>query len=242
MKLSVIILPGWGLARDKFVPLCTTLKTYGYRVYNPELPGFGKSAIPKLPLSLGDYALFLKRYINVHAIKNPVLVGHSFGGRVALKYLSDNPHGAMACILSGTPGFFTTSRLKMIKRTVIIAIAKMGNVFFKLAGSDGTKKAVRQWYYYMVGIRDFYKAKGPMKDTFRLVVKEDMLPLMKKVEIPTLLIWGEHDRLVPVSIARKMVKTIRKAGLVVIPKADHAVPMKEPAKFARVIHAFLSSV
>ena len=85
-KQPVIILHGWGLSSIKFQLLAELFDRKKYRVFVPDLPGFGNSAMPAKALELKDYADFLHGFMNANHIEKPILIGHSFGGRVALKY------------------------------------------------------------------------------------------------------------------------------------------------------------
>ena len=58
-KAPLVILHGWGLSAERFAPLAAEFERLGYKTYAPDLPGFGKSQIPKNPLTLSDYASFL---------------------------------------------------------------------------------------------------------------------------------------------------------------------------------------
>ena len=128
-KNPIVILHGWGLRARTFDPLARELKKRGYRVFVPDFPGFGQTAMPLTPLCLGDYAVFLRDYLNKNNIQMPILIGHSFGGRVSLKYQLLNPKSVRAIILTGTPGFTPIDRKKLI---LFIVLAKIGKAFFSL--------------------------------------------------------------------------------------------------------------
>ncbi len=236
MKSPVVILHGWGLSGKIFFPLAEALKKQGYRVYAPDLPGFGTSKIPDRPLTLSDYALFLDEYLKKNHIVQPIFIGHSFGGRVSLKYNQLYPKSVRALILSGTPGFTPIPKKKLI---LFITLAKIGGFLFSLPPLNFFQDAVRRWYYYVVGAREFFRAEGAMRETFKRIVREDLVKAMEAVNIPTLLLWGEYDIIVPFSIAERMHRLIAGSDLIVIPEADHGVPFKQPEVFASYVKRFL---
>lgn len=238
-RSSVVILHGWGLSGKTFSPLAETLKKQGNLVYAPDLPGFGESGMPERPLTLSDYALFLDEYLKKNHIAQPIFIGHSFGGRVSLTYNQLHPKSVRALILSGTPGFTSIPKKKLI---LFITLAKIGGFLFSIPPLNFFQDAVRRWYYYVVGAREFFRAEGAMRETFKRIVREDLVKAMEAVDIPTLLLWGEYDIIVPVSIAERMHRMITGSELIVIPEADHGVPFKQPEVFASYVKRFIDKL
>lgn len=234
----LVILHGWGLSGAIFDPLSDALRKKNYSVYAPDLPGFGKSKPPDHPLQLNDYAIFLNQYLKEHHIVQPILIGHSFGGRLSLKYNEMYPKAVRALILSGTPGFTPIPKKKLL---LFITLAKIGGFLFRIPPMSYVHDAVRKWYYYVVGAREFFRAEGTMRETFKHIVQENLVTAMEKVEIPTLLLWGEYDIIVPVSIAERMHQVIADSELIVVPEADHGVPFKQPEIFTTYVDRFLKS-
>lgn len=232
MDYPIVILHGWGLSKDRYDGLCTELQKKRFRVYSFDFPGFGAAKIPNAPLVLADYAAFLDGYLNKNNLKNPILIGHSFGGRVALKYQFMHPDRVHALILTGTPGFTPVAKKKLM---VLIAAAKIGKIFLNVP-------FIRDWFYYVAGARDYYRARGPMKQTFKNIVQESLVDYMRAVRIPTVLVWGENDMITPIWVARKMTGVIRNSKLIIIPESDHGVSYKKPGIFVAHIYDFLLSL
>ena len=239
MKYPIVILHGWGLSEKRFAPLTTALQKSGYQVHSFDFPGFGESLIPKDPMTLVDYTAFLADYLSKHKIQKPILLGHSFGGRVALKFQEVYPGRTKALVLTGTPGFTPTPRRRLM---FFIALAKVGKFIFSLPGISYIQDSVRRWYYYLVGAREFYRAEGSMRATFKNIVAEPLEKPMKAVRVPTLLVWGALDQITPVWIAKKMHEVIVGSQLIIIPEANHGVPYREPALFIKTIRPFIDAV
>lgn len=208
-------------------------------MWAPDLPGFGLAQIPHHPLNLGDYVNFLYQYLQKNKLSQPILVGHSFGGRVCLKFQEMYPNYVRALILSGTPGFTPVAKRKIF---IAVTLAKLGKIFFSLPLIRRFEEKVRLWYYYVVGARDYYRAEGVMRETFKKIVLESLVSSMKAVRAPTLLLWGEEDIIVPVKVAQKMQAVITHARLNVVPGADHGLPYKQPVKFAAYVNQFVNSL
>ncbi len=203
-------------------------------MWAPDFPGFGVQKLPKKPYQLLDYALFLQQYIIKHEIHSPGLIGHSFGGRVALKYDSLFPKSTSWIVLSGTPGF----RSSTFKARIAIVIAKLGKIFFTVPLISTFKNSITESYYAFVSSREYSRAEGTMKETFKQIVSESLLPYMKSLSVPCLLLWGERDRMVPIRIAFKMHEIIPGSTLSIIPSTDHSVPYVNPEEFVRRMMEF----
>lgn len=238
-KQDVIVLHGWGLSAQRFSPLTRDLQRRGFRVFVPDLPGFGAAKMPTHPLTLGDYAAFLDVYLRRHNLDHPILIGHSFGGRVALKFQNMYPNTARALILSGTPGFTPVPKQQLM---LFIALAKVGKAFFLLPPFSFFADRVRRWYYYLVGAKEFYRAQGAMRETFKNVVGEKLVSAMQAVKAPCLLLWGKNDMIVPLAIAQQMQTVMAQAKLEVVMDADHGLPYKNPRVFANYCESFLRSL
>lgn len=233
---DMIILHGWNLSGSRFSALADTFRKKGYRVFTPDLPGFGQEAAPKRPWHVVDYAEFVRGYIDRNKIKSPVIIGHSFGGRVALKYIQIYPDDVKALVLSGTPGLSPIPKKKLL---LFLVIAKIGGLIFSIPPLSLLSDWARRWLYYVAGAREFIRAEGSMRETFKHIVSDNLVSAMQSVRVPCLLLWGEYDVIVPVSIARNMQDIMTQSTLKVIPEVDHGVPFKEPEIFAGYVEQFL---
>lgn len=236
-KPTIVILHGWGLSARVFQPLVSELKKLAYPCLVPDLPGFGSEPAPVYPWRLRDYVRFVDDYFKKQSVKRAIFVGHSFGGRISLKFSQLHPDKVLALVLTGTPGFTPIPRKKLI---LFVTLAKIGNIIFSLPPLNLVKDSVRRWYYYVVGARDFFRAEGVMRDIFKTIVAEELVSSMQTIKVPTLLIWGEYDIIVPSAIAQQMHEVIPHAQLVILPEADHGVPFKQPEAFAGYVNRFIN--
>jgi pimeloyl-ACP methyl ester carboxylesterase len=235
---DVVILHGWNLSGERFAPLAVALRQQGYRVFAPDFPGFGTAPPPDKPWHVVDYAEFLKDYLAAERIHEPFLIGHSFGGRVALKFAHLYPEDVHAIVLTGTPGFSPVPTKKLI---VFMVLSKVGGMLFALPVLNLVADRARRFLYYIAGAREFLRAEGVMRQTFKNIVRDELTNVMSRASVPCLLVWGEFDTIVPLPIARRMQEAIPNAILKVIPEADHGVPFKDPALFLSYIKDFLST-
>lgn len=230
--MSVLILHGWGLSSKVYKNLVLELKKHDQTVYVPDLPGFGKEKIPEKPYSLDDYVVFLLQYIKINRLKSLIIIGHSFGGRVAIKLAANYPQLIDRLILTGVPGFRAGSCLKIFTFNILAKLGKLVVVIFRVSKLG---YYMRKILYRLARTTDYYKAKGAMRETFKKIVGEDLVSSMRRIQCLTLLLWGKEDKIIPVWMAEKMVKEIKGAKLIIVPGAGHDLPYKEPRLFANKI-------
>ncbi len=233
---EIIILHGWRLYSSKYGLLVKFLEAKNNKVYVPDLPGFGKNSKVNRSYQLDDYVSFLSLYIRQHKIKNPIIIGHSFGGRVALKYCAKYPKYASYLILTGVPGFIPVNRYKVY---FFYIISKIGGVVFSMPVLRKIQSIVRKLLYRMAGASDYMHTDGYMRDTFKSVIREDLLLPMKNLKIPTILVWGGRDAIVPLSVAVQMNKTISTSKLVVVKNASHKLPYESPNDFLDKLPSYI---
>ena len=86
----VILMHGWGCEFSTVRSIAAILES-GMRVYNMDLPGHGKSPEPTTVWGVYDYARLIGEFIDTLQLKDPVLIGHSFGGRISIVLASERP-------------------------------------------------------------------------------------------------------------------------------------------------------
>lgn len=217
---SILILPGWNTPAEKYTHLADAFRKLKYRVLVPDFPGFAGTNIPQKPLFLDNYVEYIHTFVRRHSLINLVLIGHSFGGRVGLKYSNKYPKSVRALILSGTPGYSTVPSYKLF---LFIFGAKIGKLFFRLPFLSVFQTKIRSIYYFFVGARDFNNVEGVMRQTFKNIIIENLYTYMKNLTVPCLLLWGETDQLVPKHIALRMHATIPHSRLIIMPRTNHAI-------------------
>lgn len=237
-KYPVIILPGWLLGSDRFKPTQVAFEKKGFKTYVIDFPGFEQGEKLFRPWTLSDYVLFLEKYLIDKGISKAIFVGHSFGGRVALKLLSQKPKLVKALILTGTPGYRSSGTTRLF---LLAFLAKVGKELLTFLPFSLFQDVARKLFYIIIGAKDMRHVQGFMKQTFINIVEEDLTEYMKKLTVPTLLLWGSDDGLVSVSIAQKMQATIKHAKLTIIPDAKHNLIYKQPEKFVTEAESFLDT-
>lgn len=220
----LVFLHGWGSQAAHF---SKTLEKC-HNVVAFDLPGFGGSQMPGTAWSIGDYARFLRHFLEKLHIDHPVLVGHSFGGNIAIKYCAEYGD-AEKLILIGSAGI----RRKTLKKLLYFILAKILKVVSFLPGFSRMREGIRKSFYTAIGSEDYIQA-GALTDIYRKNIGEDLQKDMEKIKIPTTLIWGENDDAMPLSDGKLTQKRIKGSQMFVIPGAGHYVFLDKEKEFEEI--------
>ena len=204
---DIILLHGWGQNIEMMKPLGDYFCDR-FRITILDLPGFGESDEPKNTWTIDDYELMLEDFIKELKIKKPIVIGHSFGGRLAIRYSARNPIEKL--VLFGSPCIRIQEALPLKVR--ILKSMK------KLPGMDKIGEYMKQY----IGSRDYKAASPVMRQTLVEVVNEDLSHYAKEIEEPTLLIWGQNDTEAPVAEAKELEKIMIDAALIILPGTHYA--------------------
>jgi len=227
---TVVFLHGWQSSVKVWVKILEKLGHNQVRLIALDMPGFGQSPIPKLAWGVGDYAELVKNFATKLELKNIVLVGHSFGGRVAIKLVSKEPKLIKKLVLVDAAGF----RNEKIQTKLKILAAKTAKPLFALP----ILKRLKETALIAMGAKDYVEA-GPMRQIFMKTINEDLTDFMHEITIPTLLIWGEKDEETPLAYGEIMNRLIPDSKLVVLAGAGHFSFLDEPDHFVKLIHGLL---
>ena len=231
---NIVLLHGWGGSMESLQGLQDELaKTGAYRVYNIELPGFGESNIPKGKVfTLDDYVSSIDLFISTNIINKPVLVGHSFGGKIALAYTIRKEDKVRNLVLINSSGLKPKNSFK---RYALLLPTKTFGLLFSLPVLNKIKSPIRAVYYKLiVRERDYLRSKE-LQETLKNVLKINLDVRIDKINVDTLLIWGEKDSYTPLWMGERLSKLLPNARLEVIQGAKHNLPLVNPQIVASMI-------
>ena len=232
---DVVLLHGWGSALDTFDAIVSVLEK-NFTVYKLDFPGFGKSEPPKSVWGVNEYTSFIEKFIQLNNILNPIIIGHSFGGRVALLYASRNE--VKKLILFNSAGIRPKRPLTYYVKIYAYKLYK--RLLPVLIGKARANEKINQ-YRKRAGSSDYNNAAGIMRSILVKVVNEDLKHVLKTINAPTLLIWGENDTATPVSNAKIMERHIKDCGLVVLKNAGHFSYADKPHDARLIVDNFLTA-
>lgn len=231
---AIILMHGWGCDTTTLASIENIAKET-HRVYNIDFPGFGLSQEPEQVWGVEEYTRMLESFVKVSGISDPILLGHSFGGRVGILYASRNNVDRL--ILVDAAGVKPRRSLKYyIKIYSFKSARKLYSIILGKKRAQIRIDRMRAKY----GSSDYSNSSPMMRAILSRVVNEDLKHVMPRVKAPTLLIWGEDDTATPLSDAKVMERLIQDAGLVSFPGCGHYSFLENPYQFAAVLRSFIN--
>lgn len=221
---QVLALHGWARRGSDFAQ-----SLQGFSSIALDLPGFGATPAPALATGAAGYARALEPVLS--ELPDPVvLVGHSFGGRVAVHLAATRPDRFKGLILTGVP---LLRRVRTTKSPVVFRIARWAGKLGLIPGP--TMERLRDRY----GSADYRAADGVMRQILVIAVNESYEDQLAKLVLPVELLWGADDTEVPVAVAERAAALLSAAGvevkLVLEPGVGHLLPIVAPATLRRAV-------
>ena len=223
-KNTIVLLHGWGQNIEMMKPVGDRFKKNN-RIIIVDLPGFGMSDEPNTIWSLNEYVECIKELLESLEINNPILIGHSFGGKISLLYASK--YKVDKLVLFGSP--FKQEIKKLSLKTKILKFLKKVPIINKLEGF--AKKHI--------GSTDYRKASEVMRKIMVEHVNLDIEEEVKKIKCPTLMVWGTMDQEVPVERAYELEKLIEDAGVVTYEGCSHYAYLERLEQTISVLKSFI---
>ncbi|MBQ8892582.1 MAG: alpha/beta hydrolase [Bacilli bacterium] len=219
---DIVLLHGWGQNIKMMDPLGKNLSD-NFTITILDLPGFGSSEIPKFAYTINDYTEVLHEFLESLKIEKPILIGHSFGGRIAINYASI--YEVSKLVLFGSP--FIVREKKGLK---VKLLKTLKEIKFLSKFAETMKN-------YM-GSEDYKAASGVMREILVKTVNTDLRDAAANIKVSTLLIWGENDTAVPVSEAKELEKTIKDSALIVL-QGTHYCYLENLGHVVSILEHFL---
>ncbi len=219
---NIIYLHGWGQNIEMMLPIAKPFSDK-YNILIIDLPGFGLSDEPKEVWSLYDYADMVNSFAKDLNMTNPILIGHSFGGKISICYALKYKTKQLVLLASPFDKKITKPTLKMkifkiLKKTPFASFAKRH-----------------------MGSTDYRNASDMMRNILVKHVNLDLTDKLKDIKCPTLLIWGTKDEAVDYEDALVLEKLIPDAGLVTYDGCTHYAYLERLNQTISVLDSFIGS-
>ena len=250
---NVILIHGLGASADIWIHNISALAS-GYRVYAPDLAGFGRSEKPYVKYSPSYMAAFINDFMTALNIENTCLVGMSLGGGVALQYVLQFPRNVQRLVLVDSAGLGREMPLAMRLATIpvmgelMLSPSRAGmafvlkqlvydpavitddliDLYYELNFSQGAAKTV------LSVLRACATIRGGRADVLDPIIKN-----LDNIKMPTLIIWGREDRLFPVRHACFAREKIPASHLHIFERCGHMPNFERHEEFNYVVLNFL---
>jgi len=244
---ALLLIHGFGSSLETWEPWAQSLSA-DYRVVRFDLPGCGLSQ----PDRTGDYSdersvSLVKELMDRLAIEHAVLIGNSMGGRISWRFAAAYPERTSKLVLISPDGFASPgfrygvaprvpAFLQLMKYFLPISMLRK-NLEAAYAEPQRLSNAVVDRYYDLLLATG---NRGAMLDRMRQSVLEEPTPLLRQINAPTLLQWGEKDRLIPYANAADYMNALADATLVSFADLGHVPHEEAPGESLRPLEKFLA--
>ena len=231
----LLLLHGWGSSFDVYNGIVASLSDR-CRCVRLNFPGCGNSDTMSEPWNLDDYCDFVVKFCEKLDLQNPILMGHSHGGRVILKLAATGLINPPKMVLLDAAGLIPKKtakqkararNFKLIKKALSLPIIRNH--------SEGLLQKARNHY----GSADYNAAPPVLRKTLVSLVNTDLRDIIPNISCPTLLIWGENDTATPLEDAKLIEKLIPDAGLCVIKGTGHYSFCERPYEAHAILRSFI---
>lgn len=229
----MVFLHGWGGAWQSWAPVVEKLESK-YTIYALDLPGFGLSTLSRA-YDLADYVEEIHKFIQKEILdparmtKKVVLIGHSFGGQVALKFALTHPEMLDGLVLVDAAG--------VRKESWKVQVARLGSL-----GILRNFGILRKFGRNLLGSEDYLKVTGLLRETLKKISGEDLTSEFHKIKLPTLLFWGEKDKATPLKWGEILHSKISNSKLVIVPGGGHFSYLDDQELFVENLHEFITNL
>lgn len=219
---TIVLVHGFIISSRYMVPVAEHLAPY-FPVYAPDLPGFGNSGEPGWALDLDELADALARWMEVTGIPSAVLLGNSLGCQIIAHFAARHPDRIERAILVG-PTVDPEYRTAPQQAALLLLDAPLERIsVWALHIAD----------YFKAGIRRVLK-------TMRYTLADQIETFLPKMRIPTLVVRGERDPVVPQRWAETVTDLLPMGRLIVIHGGAHTGNYSTPRDLTRIVRAFLA--
>ncbi len=220
-RLPVILVHGLGMSSRYMIPLAEHLAPH-FRVYAPDLPGFGLSDKPPGALTVRELADALAAWMQALGLERASLVGNSLGCEVLVELALVHPQRVERLVLQGpTPDPEARGLARQIAGFFLIAPFERWSLAW-VALTDYARSGVRRYLR-----------------TLNSMVDNQIGEKASRVSRPTLVVWGTRDHIVPHAFVTSLAASLPQGRLAVIPGAAHGMNYSQPEAFTAVLLPFL---
>lgn len=233
----VLLLHGWGASAASFTGLLQLSRTRR-RLVALDLPGFGDSPLGTAAWTRAGYAQLVRQLLLSRSWPEVTVLGHSYGGGVALRLAGESSPPLDRLILCSASGLRLPATGGVGARRLTFRALRKGA---EAALPERWSRPTVEWLRQRFGSAD-YRAAGPLRSILVNAVREDLSSVAEGITVPTLIIWGGRDQELPLDpYGRRMRELIASSELVEFEGSGHYPFVDEPGRFASVFDSFVDA-
>jgi pimeloyl-ACP methyl ester carboxylesterase len=230
---AVVFLHGWGCDKSIWKSSVEALRSH-FKVVAVDFAGFGSSQEPNSVWGVEEYTSSIEALLRELGIVSPILVGHSFGGRVSILYASRNE--VKKVVLADAAGVKPSRSFGYYRKVYTYKLLKRA---LPLLIGDKKAQMLLDQRRAKSGSSDYNRATPMMRAILSKCVNEDLCRVMPRISAPVMLFWGDRDTATPIADAHKITKLIPDSGLVVAEGAGHFAFLERPELWREALKSFL---
>lgn len=220
----IVLLHGYLSNKESFTGIVNLLEKK-FRVIAFDLPGFGKAKQIEYAYAVDDYINYVIKELDGKNIDKFILLGHSFGGRIAIKIAAKYPEKTEKLVLTGCAGLKPRRKPSYY---IKVYTYKFLQLFIDKEKLD--KK---------FGSSDYKQLSPLMRESFKKIIKENLRPYLKRIKAQTILIFGREDAETKLYMAKIFNKEIKGSSLFIMENCGHFCFVQKPAQFCLILSEFL---
>jgi pimeloyl-ACP methyl ester carboxylesterase len=226
----------------------------GHRAIALDLPGFGASPMPSWEIDMPAYGRLIQDFCEKLGIERATLVGNSMGGFIAVEAVTANPGRFERLVLVSAAGILNTWNPELRATATAWAWREFGPRFAERGRQIVSRPRAREMVFrpfvrYPNRLREdllLEQIGGGLKqaegfgDALAALIRRDIRAQLGEIEMPTLIVWGLSDRVIPVAAAISYHRRVPHSRLEIFERTGHVPQLERPLRFNAVLDQFLA--
>ncbi|MBD3883671.1 alpha/beta hydrolase [Phormidium tenue FACHB-886] len=226
----VLFLHGWTISTSPYRSSLILL-SQEYRVIAPDLPGFGKCTYPSSVPDHAGYVNCVAAFLKTLNIEKVHLIGHSGGGAVAIALAATLPALVKSLTIVDSTGI-PLGALPLVVRRRLVGMMMQTPKVKPMALLQFTQSLLHNTAFHTENLIQ----------SAWLALDKDLQSLMPQIQAPTLVLWGERDRFIPLELGYKFAQSIPNAQILVAEGEYHEWAIFRPQRFVPFVLRFLNEI
>ncbi len=236
---TVVLIHGLGASADRWEYVIPLFNKY-FRVIVPDLIGFGYSDKPLVDYTSEFFSKFLKNFLKEIGVEKLKIIGSSLGGQICAGYASENMGSIEKLVLVSPSGAMehSTPALDAYVMAALYPDKEVAENAYQMMAGPGQKINAKIIEDFVTRMKLPNAKMAFMSTLLGLKNAENILEVLKTISIPTLIVWGERDPVIPIKFADSFVSCIKDCRLYRMDNCGHTPYVDEPEKFTKLVTDF----